>query len=226
MLILAAIFLPEIKPRGAEQNPDGETVSRKKAPMGKKFWATLIAFTFFSFTYGIIGFFTSTYVAENSLGTEAYAGLLVSLGTVGSFFFCLAFGLIYRKLGQGSAVPTYIFFIGAMILFWLFPDRIVAIVLSTLAGGAFGVAFTYVYSYCPTVIPETRIGDGMGFITATYGIAGFLLPYIVNAIQKLLRTESITTIFGVGAAFSVVALVIQLVTIAGNRTTKTVSGEL
>jgi MFS family permease len=217
LLILSVFFLPEISPETTEKNSAEETPRAKKAPMGKTFWATLAAFTFFATTFGLFAYFASSYVAENSLGNEAFTGLLISVNTAGSFFCCLAFGLIYKKLKQGSAVLAYIFGVVGMILFWLFPGRALAIVNSALLGGFFGIALTYMYSYCPTIIPPERIGGSMGLITAAFGLAKFLAPYLVSALQRLLHTESITMIFGVGAAFSLAALVIQFATIAGHR---------
>jgi MFS family permease len=216
MLFMTIFFLPAIKPaasgEGGENTP---AQAARKAPLGKSFWSMFWAFTLFSLVYSLLMFFTSTYVAENSLGTEAFAGALTSLGTVGSFCFCLAFGLVYRKLKQAAVLPTYFFAILGMGTLFLFPFRTVAIVVCTLFGGFYGIAFTYMYTHCPAIIPEERIDDSVGFITASYGLASFLLPYMVSALMG--AGLGINLIFGIGALVAVPTVIIQFTAFSGKR---------
>jgi NADH:ubiquinone oxidoreductase subunit 4 (subunit M) len=57
------------------------------------------------------------------------------------------------------------------------------------------------------IIPEERIGGGIGLMTASYGLAGFLLPYMVSALRGF--GLGINPIFGIGALVSVLSVILQ-----------------
>jgi MFS family permease len=216
VLVMTAFFLPGGTHESAAEDVSARNTVRRQ-PLGKTFWTMLGAFAFFSLAYGIIMFFTSTYVAENSLGTEVFAGTLTSLATVGSMVFCLAFGIVYRKFKQSTVLSGYCFAILGFLLLFFFPNRPVALVANVLFGGFYGIVYTYMLTHIPAIIPVERIDDSMGLITATYGIASFLLPYFVSALMSIFNIESITTIFGIGSLFGVLAVITQCIAAAGTK---------
>jgi hypothetical protein len=73
------------------------------------------------------------------------------------------------------------------------------------------------YTHIPAIIPPERIDDSMGIITATYGIASFLLPYLVSALMSIFKIESITTIFGIGSLFGIMAVIAQFIAAAAAK---------
>lgn len=203
MIIMVFFFIPSIRPD--QEDVLQENKQGLKEPLGKNFWILLFNYTLFTIAYSALLFFTSTYVAENNLGTPALAGYLNSVGTLGSFTFCLAFGWVYSKLHRYTPIPFYIAAALCNVLLLLYPNRVLALVVCTLYGGIYGSIFSYGYAHSAAVVPSSRINDAVGIVTAAYSIAAFFTTYIVTGLMGLLNTDKFTPIFGFCALLCIIA---------------------
>ena len=91
------IFVPNIKPTDKTESLQNGIAGEKES-MGSKYFKKLAVFLINSLPFCILMFFVSTYVSENTLGNETFAGLLNSAVTVGGFVFAMLYGKINLKL--------------------------------------------------------------------------------------------------------------------------------
>lgn len=211
MIIMFILVLPNIKPIKEDDNDDSREAIKEKSSLGKKYWILLIAFMIWNMIYNMFFVYGSTYIAENNIGNAATAGLVISFSTLGSFLFCLVFGKVYEKIGKKLLAGLYV--AGAMVFLCicLFPSQIVAYIASISIGGLYGMSLSYVYAYCPTIVPESRVSDAVGFITTLYSVGCFFSPYFGTLAMNILGSEKVTPTFGVAAAAAILCFVIELI---------------
>lgn len=209
MVILFILFLPSIKPVKSEvKNIDQ---ADEKTSFGRQFWLLIIAFVIFNIVYGFQLMFISTYVAENGLGSEALAGTLSAIGTIGSFLFCLVFGQVYSKIGKNVILLYYSVLALGMLAMWLSPMLAVAYIVVFLSGGAYGSAFSYAYAHSPAIVPASKIDSSIGIVTASYALGMFVTPYLVTIITGMLGEFLITPVMGIGAGILLIAIVLEMI---------------
>ena len=207
MLILIILFTPQMRKSEEEVKA---AVSGSKEKIGKRFWLITLAFIIYSLSYAAVAYFVSSYVLENSLGNEATAGNLGSVGTVGSFCCCLLFGKMYNKLGKDVILPWYALNALFMVVLWLFPNLVLTYIAFFIQGGSMGIACSYTYAHIPEVVPPSRNDDAIGIMTAVICIGYFLATYFVTASEMILGTEQFTPVLMLCAIVAAIAFLIEL----------------
>lgn len=207
MVILFLLFTPYIKAENNEEKE--ETVNTVKEPIGKKFWLIVLAFIIFALSYAVASYFVSSYVIENGIGNETTAGYLGSVGTVGSFCFCLLFGKMYAKLGKNVILPWYAANAIFMFLMWAFPNILLTYVAYFFQGACMGVSCSYTYAHVPEVVPASRADDAIGIITAAISIGYAIATYFATAMMDLLHTKLFTPVLMICGILGLIAYGIE-----------------
>lgn len=211
MVLCFIFFLPEIQPEAGES---GNTESRAdKKGLSAEFWVTM--FNLFLFYLVNMGFsyFVSIYVAENSLGNEAFAGTVASLSTVGSFICCLAFGFLYNRLGRKFVfIPFAVFLIAAILVFTVH-TQISVCVGSFLIGGSYGSAFSYSYAHGPSLADPSQSDLAISIATFIYAIGVFLATYLETFLMGV-SGGSFTSSLKYTVIIAVIVLAIEAVSAA------------
>lgn len=209
MIIIFAVCIPYIK---VENQPEEKktAVSGKKEALGREFWLTTIAFILFASAYAIPSEYASSYVIENGIGNEVIAGYVGSLGTLGSFVFCLFYEKMFKKLNKKVIVLWY--GLAAALILVLFAAPVKAVCLPTyfVLGGSMSIACTYTYAIIPDIVPASRVDDGIGIMTAACCIGYGIAPYLTSVIQTIVRSEAIMPTIAGAAVIVLLATVIEI----------------
>lgn len=206
VIILLIVFIPK-----ADKKAEAAEVSGgKKEPYGLVFWITIINFFLYNVCYAFMMFLSSSYVTENALGNEAYIGIVGSVGTVGSFLYCLAFGPMFEKMKKNYIVINYAMTIVCMALLFFFPNPTALLVISFLFGCTYGSALSYAYTYTSMVIPKSRIDDSIGLIVAVFSLACFLSTYLYTFIMQIFGMARVTDTLPFGVAIAAVITIIEI----------------
>lgn len=191
MILIFAFCIPYIKP---EQTEEKAMEKGGKQPMGVAFWLTTAAFIIFATAYSIPSQYSSSYVIENGIGDEVISGYLGSLSTAGSFVFCLFYDKMYQKLNRRVIVLWYGLAAALMVIMFFVPNQILIFPLYFIIGGSMSIACTYTYSVIPNLVPESRVDDGIGVMTAACCVGYGLAPYFSSLMQRILGTADITPV--------------------------------
>ncbi len=210
MFVGVLLFVPNINDFEDESRQKNVS-SEKKEPLGKLFWVFIIDYVIFSWMYAIVSYFISAYVAENNMGSAYYAGILTSLTQVGGFVCAIAFGMVYARLKKNTSILCIIVVAVSLAAMYLIPTKAVAVVACILVGGFYGMYFSYSYAYVSEIVPFTRIDDAIGYTTAIYGVAFFVLPYIAGFFASVFSPEgAYTPVFMVFALIGVIPFILEL----------------
>lgn len=208
MVFLVIMFVPVIK--SMQKEIDEEKTSEieqniTKEPLGAKFWIFTFIIIFFYTSFCVPSFFNSVYIAENGLGNAAFSGFVTSLTTISGALIGLLFGKIFMKTKSITNALAYLILalcIGAM---YFFPTKTTVMVSNFIAGAMMTVAFTYALTYCPSIVPESRINDSLGITQAVCGIAMFSVTYVVTFLMNVFNTELVTPVYIVPAIVMLIA---------------------
>lgn len=193
VLILLIFFAPSTPP---DSKKVAEETSEADDGLWKKKLAALLASkTFYTLVYFIFNYHTSVFVAERALGTEAFSGLLASLGTIGSAIACLLFGFVYSKINRRSISAGYIVMTLCYVGLYFAPTPEVAAVLCFIMGGSFGTGFSYFFMQSTVILPANKASIGVSLVTACDGMGMFLSTYAATGLQILLGVNTINGIF-------------------------------
>ena len=197
MILLVILFVPsQMDDEG--NNANAQKATRTGKHMGSRFWISSVNFMIMSIIYAPLYMMAAVYVAENGLGNEAFAGLITSLGTVGSMTLCLLFGLLYKIFAEKTTVLSYILMAICLIVAFLFPNKVVFMIVSLLGGGAYGLELSYQYSHLPNVVPKENVTLAVSLITALNAFGMFLTTYVTTALQKVVSTvTAVSMIYGI-----------------------------
>ncbi len=191
ILIMLFAFIPHTEPEKNAQSSDDKTMKKEPIPL-ITFGAMSVSFFIFNMIYGVIFFQVAVYVLENSVGNEAFAGFVSSLGTIGSLVACLSFGLTYTKLKRGAIIPSYVIVALGYLVLMISKNNVVIAATCTLMGAAYGNAFSYFYMRGTVLVPPSQISNSIGIVTAINGASFFLSTYLVTYLQGLMGVSSVT----------------------------------
>ena len=208
VFVMVLLFIPSMKGRsGSVQDgeqvvgsADGDAEPALKASwnLGTRFWVMVGCFVVLTMCYMIVAnSFISVYVAENGLGDVSLAGLLTTMGTIGSATMCALFGAIFKRLGMRTALSFYFIAVMCIAVMFLCPVTPVIIVCCLLFGGCFGSTFSYNYAAGSMIVEGRNIDRATGVVTAAYGLAVFVSTYFATFLMDVLATGRITDIFPV-----------------------------
>ncbi|OFV68947.1 MFS transporter [Acetobacterium wieringae] len=206
IVIMFVFFLPNIKPVEQEVK---RVQGQKSDPLGSKFWIMIANFIVYNIVYGYAMYFISSYSIENNLGNTAFVGILSAITTLGSFILCATFGQIYKKMVKWTIIPSYALSCISMLTLYLYPSSITVIVACLIMGASYGLAISYSYAHLPLLVPQKRIDDAIGVVTASYSLGNFATSYLVTGIMLVLGTNNVTSVCIVFAGFAVIYTAIQ-----------------
>jgi len=193
ILIMVVLFVPKTPPEKGSLEKDNKPIKREPLSL-KHFGSMCVSFFIWNAIYGVIFFRIAVYVLENGMGKESLAGILSSLGTVGSLCACLIFGFTYSKLGRGTIIPSYVVLaLGYLILMTTTNIYIVGVVC-TLMGAAYGNGFSYFYMRGTVIVPPSQISTSIGIVTAICGVSLFISTYMVTMLQQVMGVGTVTGI--------------------------------
>lgn len=189
LVILAFLFIPTIKNKaeGISGEENEEAASGEKTKIGKTFWIRMICLFAFNFVCAIPVMFISVYVAENGLGNESTVGYMNTVCTVTGFVIALLYGKIYEKLQRNILVASYSLMTLCMICFIVFPTTVGGYVAYFLQGVGYLIGYTYAFAMFPSLVPESRMSDGIAIITVAVSMASFLTSYVMTAVMNLMH---------------------------------------
>lgn len=195
MTLLAALFIPNL-PKSLFDNTGKEDCPKKErgglAQLGPRFWVLTLNFIVLGITYFVPGFFLSLYIAEHSLGDITYAGVALSVDTLGGAIFALFFSRTYRRFKSYSSVAAFLLMSLVLLLLYLFPHRVLLVVIVTLMGGSYMTTICYGYQESSRVVPKACLPLATGIIVGVQYISTFLATYITTGLMRLLGTDQLT----------------------------------
>ncbi|WP_270504449.1 MFS transporter [Eubacterium limosum] len=194
MTLMVALFIPSLPKTLFDQEKDKMENGTGIARLGSRFWIMLLNFIVLGITYFVPGFFLSLYIVEHGLGDVGYAGIALSVDTLGGAVFAFFFDRTYRKLGSFTSVVSDVLMSVVLLLLYLFPNRFLLIMIVTLMGGAYMTSIAYVYQEVTEVVPSVCMTRAMGIVVGVQYIATFLATYITTGLMKLLDTAELTPI--------------------------------
>lgn len=210
--IMVIVFVPKM-PAGAEAYEDAEFgeaegVANQKG-YGWKFWTILLIYFFFNLAYAWIMSFNSLYVDEHGFGGPAFAGSITSIGAIGCFLAGLATGIIYKKVGRGTAAVCLGSILIGLLIWFFFVDTTATLVGAFFVGLSYGCFMAFMYTYAPSVLPPSKIDASTGFITTAYGLAMFITSYLITWAMGLVEGSYTGTLLGI-IVMIVICLIAEL----------------
>jgi|GEM_PF-2459199 len=210
-IIMLAVFVPSMKPDAAPAQSDGGVAEKepkeKKPGFGLRYWLLVINFSIYNFAFCIPLFYVSVYVAENGLGSEALSGTINTVITLVGFVTPLLYGKFCKAIGKNVSTTAFFLSIIGCGLLLLAPGKTLAFLGFGIIGGACPLIRTWVYDSIPGVVPETRVNDGIGYVTSISTVVSCVTAYIVTWGMTAFHYETIT-------AFLIVPTVIFVITTA------------
>ena len=137
-------------------------------------------------------YYISPYIVENGIGDSAFTGLATAVKQLVGFLLGMAFGFFYSKLKRNINIINCLVAAVFILLMILLPSKFSAIVLGTIAGCAYKIAFAYVYANGFKIVPASRINDAVAISTAVYGIGSFLSTYFATWVMMIMKAEKFT----------------------------------
>lgn len=196
MTLLVALFIPSLPKSMFANTNDNETtrVGSNLKKLNSRFWVLTVNFIILGITYFVPGFFLSLYIAEHNLGDINYAGIALSVDTLGGAVFSLFFNKIYKKFGSYTSVAAFILMSMVLSILYYFPHKILLVVIVTLMGGSYMTSIAYSYQETSRIVPAECLSLSLGIIVGVQYIATFLAAYISTGLMHLLNTEMLTPI--------------------------------
>jgi MFS family permease len=194
MTLLIALFLPSLPKQLFIKENEDEKEKANITALGKRFWILTLNFLILGITYFVPGFFLSLYIAEHGLGDITYAGIALSLDTLGGAIFAFFFGYTYKKFGSYSSVAAFILMSIVIFLLYFMPNPIMLPIIVMLMGASYMTTISYAYQESSRVVPKSCLSLAMGIIVGVQYLAVFLAAYVTTGLMHLFKTELLTPI--------------------------------
>lgn len=202
-LIMLFMFVPSFKP--VNEMDSNEATNTSKEGLGMKYWLLVSNASVYFCAFCMILFFISVYVAENNLGNEAMAGTMSTVITIAGFITPMLYGQISALLGKHTSIISFISTLIGCVIFYLMPNLVGAFAGVILMGAANPLVRTWAYDKIPSIVPESRIDDAIGYFTSISTALSCVTAYLVTWGMTLLGCETFTS-------FLIVPIVIFAIT--------------
>ena len=154
--------------------------------------------------------FVSVYVSENALGDASLAGLLTTMGTIGSATMCALFGNVFKRLGMRTSMPFYFIMAACVFVMYLRPAVPAIMACCLVAGGCFGTLFSYNYAAGSMIVDPQSIDRATGVVTSAYGLATFVSTYFATFLMDVLGTGLVVDTFPALVSLCLAAGVVEV----------------
>ena len=215
VIVMMILFIPKTAP---ERQSSSENAGEENTDKSYLIHQIMLMVSCFAYDLidAIIYYLVAVHVAEQGYGNESVAGLLSTLGTVGSCILCILFGTIYGKLKRATIIFGYAGLCLSYLMLYMAAGPVMAGIACMLCGASYGYGFSYFFMRCTVVVPEKKISSSISLTTAIGGFGMFLSTYACTAIQNLLNITGIARILplaitaaGIGAVLSVICTVMD-----------------
>jgi MFS family permease len=224
MLIMLIIFIPSIKRETIEET-GGNAANREKTPkepFGWRYWVMAASWLVMNIIFGAtVLYYLSAYIVENNLGDSSFTGLAASVKSIVGLLMGLGFGFIYSKLKRQTNTVCCLVSAVCLVIMVAAPSPISALVVGTIAGCAYKVAFSYEYVHGFEIVPVSRIDDAVAVTTAVYGIGSFASTYFVTLLMGIMKTQKATGTWAVPIVIFVLLAAVELITSIKEKSLKT-----
>lgn len=125
-------------------------------------------------------------------------------------------GVFLGRISKGYTVRetlNVVFLIPAVFgVVWmiLMPSKFAAVVIATVCGCCYKIAFSYAYAHGFALVPASRTDDATAITTAVYGIGTFVSTYYAGALLGLMHTDSYTKTWIVSAVIFAIMGIVEL----------------
>lgn len=214
MLVFLFLFVPSVK---LERNTSSVT-EQKKDSLGWRFWALEVSWLLANMLFGAtVLYYVSVYITENALGDAAFSGTATSVKQIVGVIITLFFGTIYGKLKRHTLTAAYVIAAVTLVIMVVSPSKFGAVIVATICGCCYKIAFSYMYAHGFTMVPTSRIDDSVAITTAVYGIGTFLSTYFATFMMKLMHTDRVTETWTIAAALFAVLAAAEIVLSFGEK---------
>lgn len=190
VLYLAAVvfFVPNIQKDTPEVSARSENKEKTvSAKLGKNYWITVVNYGLFTAAVCSGSFFSSIYVIENGLGTEATVGTMASVVGLFSFAVSILFGGFFEKQAKNLALISYGLSALAAFLLALYPSMLIAY----LGFGILSVTMVsnkiYYYTLIPRTVPENALVKAIARISILTTIGTTVSSYFVTFVREWMQ---------------------------------------
>jgi MFS family permease len=206
----AAVKAPEPGPAGAGE--PGSPKRKSKEPLGGRYWWMAACWLLINILFGAsVLYYISPYIVQNNLGDSEFTGFATSVKSVLGFVICLGFGVVYSALKRRTNAVCLFGAAICLAVMTAWPSRFAALVLASVAGCGYKLAFSYAYAHGFSIVPAARRDDAVAVTTAVYGIGSFASTYFATFAMRALNTDRVTTMFVVPIVAIVALAVADLV---------------
>ncbi|MDO5411364.1 MAG: MFS transporter [Lachnospiraceae bacterium] len=207
--ITAAIFffVPDTAP---EKNEASLSDSKEAMPYHRILPLAAAAFVI-NAMYAIVLTQIAPIAGELKIGGASEAGIMTSLGTVGSLIACLLFGWLYERLKL--FIPVIYSLLLALGFFGLACSKNIwmAGALCTLLGAMYGLSYSYYLMYASIIVPPSKSSFAIAIVNAAVYLGIFVAPYVPMLYQSILRKNTIVAVLPYIAITLVICTVISLI---------------
>jgi predicted MFS family arabinose efflux permease len=215
MVILLILFVPgggAIQSGPAEGRPSPGAKASRREGLGWRYWWMAACWLLINTLFGAsVLYFISPYIVQNGLGDSEFTGLATSVKSVLGFLICLGFGVIYSRLKRLTNAVCLLTAVGCLAAMILAPSRFAALVLASIAGCGYKVAFSYVYAHGFSIVPASRRDDAVAVTTAVYGVGSFASTYFGTMAMRLTGGDSVTRMFVIPMVLMALLAVVDII---------------
>jgi MFS family permease len=216
MLVMLIIFVPSIRKGDAPEAREAEFRKPKKEakePFGWRYWSMAVSWLIMNIIFGAtVLYFLSMYIVENNLGDSSFTGLAASVKSIVGLLAGVAFGFIYSKLKRQTNTVCCLVSAVCLVIMIAAPSVISVLVVGTIAGCAYKVAFSYEYVHGFEIVPQSRIDDAVAVTTAVYGLGSFASTYFATWLMGVMRVEKATETWFVPVIIFVALGAVEIIT--------------
>ena len=91
------------------------------------------------------------------------------------------------------------------------PSKFGAVVIATICGCCYKIAFSYMYAHGFTMVPTSRIDDSVAITTAVYGIGTFISTYFATWMMNVMNSERVTETWTIAAGIFAAMAALEIV---------------
>ncbi|WP_089609968.1 MFS transporter [Dehalobacterium formicoaceticum] len=209
-IVLLMIFVLPVTPPEGKVQQDGDQNEKQKMPY-LKVGALSVSAIVYNALYMILFYFVAVYLQEANLGDASTAGIMSSVGTVGSFVAGMIFANFYGKVKRFT--PATFFLVLAACYFVLSMDVNLLIVgiAVFVAGWTYNLSMSYYFLTATMIVPPAVLTLSTGITNASIGLGCYLAPSAINWYQEIFNVPTLKGTFLYVALTLVVCGVISII---------------
>lgn len=191
ILLLTIVFIPHTPPEGKESQSLGK--DDKPFPVLRVLSLTFGAFIV-NAMYSVILSLIAVFLDELAIGDASTAGIMNSVGTIGSFLACISFAFIYMRLKQ--FVPI-VFTVGMGIGYGILGFSTSLFMIGTmcvLLGMTYGLGYSYFLMHSSVIVSPSKASLSIAFANAGIYLGLFSGPYVPLVYQHFIKGNTIASV--------------------------------